>query len=221
MKHGQEPANIDPRLAAIPAGVVICLGFDAADVPAGFLICRGAFVSQAANPNLYAAIGHKFNRDGAGTPVDPGDGTFRLPDFRRKFPIGPGTGGAGDRPNGQRGGTWDHTHGVGSLAAAHDHGPGTLSIPAHNHGHSLGGQDHNHFTSETVKAAIAGGDTTRGRSFGARTVGSGGFGLSGGVNNTGGWTPGGRTASANPALTGATGAANPPAIMLEFAIRSG
>lgn len=225
MKHGQLPADADPRLTAIPAGVVIMLGFDAVDVPAGFFICRGDLVLQATHPNLFAAIGHKYNRDAGGNPVDPGGGQFRLPDFRRKFPLGPGTGGIADRPNGQRGGAWDHVHAVGTLAGNHAHlaGDGSTQLVAasHAHGHSLYLPSHQHVTTETVKAQIRGSETTRGRSFGGSTQASGNVALTGSIGGSGALNLTGSTAGASPALTGSSGSANPPAIMLNFAIRGG
>ena len=204
---------------AWPIGAVIIWPGQAASLPSGFLICRGQLVAQATYPALFAVTGHRFNRDGGGNPVDPGGGNFKLPDLRRTIPMGPGAG----RALGQRGGAFDHVHGPSgapALAASHGHTRGNLRTIAHWHSHNLYLGDHNHVTSEAVKPLISGSASFRGRSMGARTVGSGNIGLSGGVAAVGEMDVGGATAAAAPAISGSSGPANPPVLTVNFAVRA-
>lgn len=50
-----------------------------------WLMCDGSFVAQASYPQLFVEIGHEYN---AG--VDPGDGTFKLPDSLGRTMYGTG-----------------------------------------------------------------------------------------------------------------------------------
>jgi microcystin-dependent protein len=72
---------------ALPAGVMMMYGGTSA--PTGWLFCNGSVVSQATYANLYAAIGTAFNTGGEGA------GNFRLPDMRRRVPMGAGGTGSG------------------------------------------------------------------------------------------------------------------------------
>ena len=56
-----------------PPGTLI----EAPGTRSGFLICNGAAVSKAAFPELYAAIGDRFMREGDRM----GTALFRLPDY--------------------------------------------------------------------------------------------------------------------------------------------
>lgn len=102
------------------AGGVVPVGgtidFAGAVAPAGWLLCDGSAVSRTTYARLFAAIGVVWG---------PGDGssTFNLPDLRRRFKIGSGSG----LTLGQTGGAWDHVH----AGPDHQHGPGTLAVPAH------------------------------------------------------------------------------------------
>jgi len=98
----------------------------------GWLLCNGTFVNQAAYQALFNAIGHKFNAN-----VDPGDGTFRLPDLRDSGPVGA----SGTKALGSSGGaatatltaanlpphahTIAHTHDIG-----HDHANASVAMRA-------------------------------------------------------------------------------------------
>jgi microcystin-dependent protein len=66
----------------LPAGMMMMYG--GTSTPAGWLFCVGQVVSQTTYANLYSAIGSAFNTGGEGA------GNFRLPDFRRKAPVGAG-----------------------------------------------------------------------------------------------------------------------------------
>jgi len=66
----------------LPAGIILMTG--ATSAPAGWLFCDGSVVSQTTYANLYAAVGSSFNTGGEGA------GNFRLPDFRRRAPVGAG-----------------------------------------------------------------------------------------------------------------------------------
>jgi microcystin-dependent protein len=75
----------------------------------GYLICDGSEIDRTQYANLFDAIG---------TVYGPGNGTstFRIPDFRDKFPIGAG----GARAIGATGGEETHKLSVSELPA-HDH----------------------------------------------------------------------------------------------------
>lgn len=78
--------------------------FGGASAPTNWLLCDGSFVSQATYAALFAIIGHVYN---GGT--DPGDGTFKLPDLRQRFPLGKAASGTGSTLGGT-GGAIDHPH---------------------------------------------------------------------------------------------------------------
>jgi microcystin-dependent protein len=60
------------------------------DTPDGFLLCDGTAYAEADYPDLYSAIGNAWDTfNGAAAP---GAGSFRVPDFRGRAPIGAGTG---------------------------------------------------------------------------------------------------------------------------------
>lgn len=64
-----------------PPGIISSFAGPAA--PSGWLLCYGQFVTQSAFPTLFTAIGHTYNGG-----VDPGDGTFKIPDLRGRGVIG-------------------------------------------------------------------------------------------------------------------------------------
>ena len=215
-KLGPTPAPSDLELQAWPVGAVMMLPLGVAQLPPSFLICRGALHLIATYPALFAIIGHRFNRDAGGTPVDPGGGQFRVPNFMRKIPAGPGDG----RPLGHRGGDFDHKHASASLAATHAHSRGNLRATNHWHAHNLYVADHNHLTTPTSKPLINSGSAVRGRSFGNATQSTGNVALPGGVAASGELAVGGAVAAAGPAITGESGPANPPVLTVNFAIKA-
>lgn len=93
-------------------------------IPVTHLECNGAFVSQATYSGLFAKAGHFFNGG-----VDPGDGTFKLPDYRGLTLFGQSTAGTFS-VIGSTGGRETHIHTV----PAHNH-----TTP--NHRHNIQGQN--------------------------------------------------------------------------------
>lgn len=113
----------------LPTGMVI--QYAGSSVPSGWLLCNGAVVSQTTYANLYAVVGATYNTGGEGV------GNFRLPNFKRRFPIGVADAGNGFASIlGGMDGDWDHTH----IAPAHTHNMGshTHNLPAHYHGMGAG-----------------------------------------------------------------------------------
>lgn len=145
-------AELDALLAVLlPPGVVAPYAGSAA--PAGWLLCDGSEVSQATYAALYAVVGATFGAASAGM--------FRLPDLRRRVPVGAGGTGTAALGNavGDAGGAesvtltaaqsgspahthpltvGQHTHGVtqsphqhAATQAAHTH---AVTDPGHTHG---------------------------------------------------------------------------------------
>jgi len=95
--------------------------------PTGWLLMQGQAISRATYSALFSLWGTTF---GAGD----GATTFNIPDMRARIPIGLGTS-SPLNALGATTGSWDHTHGPGTLAvASHTHGAGTLSVESHTHG---------------------------------------------------------------------------------------
>jgi microcystin-dependent protein len=95
--------------------------------PTGWFTCDGTPISRATYSALFAVIGTTF---GAGD----GSTTFNLPDFRQRLPIGRAASGSLNTI-GATAGSWDHTHGPGTLTvASHTHTSGTLAVASHTHG---------------------------------------------------------------------------------------
>jgi microcystin-dependent protein len=107
--------------------------------PSGWLACDGTFKSQATYANLFAAIGHTYNNN-----VDPGDGTFKLPDLNSgRAPRGASV----YHPAGETGGSNTHSHSFTTSSNAvinsdgsHYHngvGPFTVNNSSGDHGHNF------------------------------------------------------------------------------------
>ena len=98
----------------LPAGVMMMYGGTAA--PTGWLFCNGSIVSQATYSALFAVVGTSFNIGSEGA------GNFRLPDMRRRVPMGAGGAGSGTIGNsiGNAGGEENHTL-VSNELASHTH----------------------------------------------------------------------------------------------------
>lgn len=124
------PRQMKYEWAMVPTGGFVFYGGD--DEPIGFLQCDGRFVSQSTYQWLFTKVGHRFNNG-----VDPGDGTFKLPNPADVFLMGAvstdptktvgKTGGSNTVP------VPEHDHGVGTLevtttGSAHTHDAGTYSI---------------------------------------------------------------------------------------------
>lgn len=105
-------------------GKIIKLG--GSTIPVGYLPCDGSTVSTTTYASLFATISTTYNVGG-----EPG-GTFRLPDFRGRVPMGDGAGsGLTVRTLGQRFGEENH-----QLTAAES------GLPAHNHPYTDPGHTH-------------------------------------------------------------------------------
>ena len=132
---------------AVPPGTIVA---HAGTRPTGWLSCRGAAVSRATYPALFAVLGTRF---GAGD----GSTTFNLPDLRGRFPYGASV----DADVGNTGGAETHTLTVDEMPS---------------HAHILGGvrqdgagADRNRLTGTTGTAStVAAGDT-----YGVRHAGGG------------------------------------------------
>jgi microcystin-dependent protein len=122
--------------AIIPIGSQVAYG-GTGDPNSKWLLCDGRFVSQATYPTLFGRLGHTYN---AG--VDPGNGTFKLPDKRGRVSVGADTmgtaqGAAGRMPNTNRARGQNHGEEQHALSVAetptHTHAAGVLQVVAHDH----------------------------------------------------------------------------------------
>lgn len=100
---------------ATPTGTIIFSGSNI--IPDGFLLCDGREVLVLGYPELFNVIGHNF---GDSNSTDK----FRLPDLRRRVPVGSGGDGSNTLGNviGSTGGEETHTQSVDELAK-HYHTP--------------------------------------------------------------------------------------------------
>lgn len=101
-----------------PIGSMIMFAGNSA--PIGWLLCQGQEVSQSTYADLYAVINTTFNTGGEAV------GNFRLPDFRRKVPMGAG----GSVPAGAP--VANNT--VGSTGGTETVTLTISQMPSHNHG---------------------------------------------------------------------------------------
>jgi microcystin-dependent protein len=97
-----------------PAGVIQM--YAGAAAPTGWLLCQGQEVSQLTYATLYGIISTTYNTGGEAV------GNFRLPDFRRRVPVGAGGTGSATLGNliGNHGGSETHTLIVSEMPA-HTH----------------------------------------------------------------------------------------------------
>lgn len=107
-----------------PTGIIQMFGGSAA--PTGWLLCDGSEVSQTTYASLYAVISSNFNTGGEAP------GNFRLPDFRRRVPVGAGGTGTVTLGNavGNRGGAETHTLAIAEMPS---HGHTTSSTDPNSH----------------------------------------------------------------------------------------
>lgn len=108
--RGTGVSNID---GLIPPGSVQM--FAGATIPAGWLKCDGATLTEAAYPDLFAAIGTTYGTGGAGT--------FKVPNTVDYFPVGA----SGSKPLGTAGGAATHTHGVSITTSTFTHSQATTT----------------------------------------------------------------------------------------------
>ena len=120
---------IDGNAAAVIIGEVRTFGLAAA--PPRWIVCDGAALEQADYPELFDALGARFNTGGE-TPTQ-----FRVPNCSGRSLVGAGQGaGLTNRAPGSRWGEESHTL-------------STTEMPYHSHGGATGGDypDHAHYTS--------------------------------------------------------------------------
>lgn len=98
--------------------------------PTGFIFARGQAISRATYATLFALFGTTYG-------VGDGSTTFNVPNLQVRIPIGRDSTGVVTAVDtlGETQGSWDHTHGPGTLTvASHTHGFGTLQVESHAHG---------------------------------------------------------------------------------------
>ena len=89
--------NFVKNIATVPAGAIF--PFAGITVPTGYLICDGTEVLISTYPDLFAVLQYSYKA----LSLLTGSGTFALPDFRGRFPLGldnmsnSGTGSSADR----------------------------------------------------------------------------------------------------------------------------
>ncbi len=94
--------------------------------PTGWVFLQGQNISRTTYSELFSLWGTTF---GAGDGVT----TFGVPDMQQRIPIGKTAAGT-LATLGAVTGTWDHTHGPGTLTvSAHTHTSGTLTVASHTH----------------------------------------------------------------------------------------
>lgn len=119
-----EDAFISAGQVTGPVGSIVM--WPTGTAPTGWLLCDGSAVSRTTYSELFALISTTFG-------VGDGSTTFNLPNMVQRIPIGKATAGA-LATIGATDGSWDHTHGPGTLTvASHTHGPGTLTVASHVH----------------------------------------------------------------------------------------
>lgn len=101
-----------------PVGSMIMFAGSAA--PFGWLLCQGQEISQVTYSELYSIVGSSFNTGGEAV------GNFRLPDMRRRVPMGAG----GSVPAGAP----VTANTVGSSGGSETITLSLTQIPSHNHG---------------------------------------------------------------------------------------
>jgi microcystin-dependent protein len=120
-----EGSFVTAGMTTCPVGLIAMWGTNSA--PTGWLILDGTAISRSTYSELFALWS---------TTYGSGDGatTFNLPDMRQRIPIGKAAAGTVSTL-GTATGSWDHTHGPGTLQVNnHAHGPGSLTVASHTHG---------------------------------------------------------------------------------------
>jgi microcystin-dependent protein len=227
----QNIAALRGNVALTPVGAG-ALWF-AATAPTGWLLCDGSAISRT----TYAAL---FNV--LGTTYGAGDGatTFNLPDLRQRFPLGKAASGTGAALAGT-GGAIDHTHTGGTISGST--GSTSVSISGstgadgdHNHGGATGSHTHgpgtlavgSQFWAHVVAAGVSGGAIAVDGNQGATLDGGETASATASISSSGTHTHGvGSLAGASHSHTvgtlasGATGAANPPFLVVNFIVFAG
>lgn len=137
----------------LPPGSVTM--FAGATVPAGWLLCNGQTVNRVDYPDLYAALGGDSSPFG----VNVAAGTFTLPDFTDRFPMGAsaskarGTKGGAATTNVDARHVPPHEHDM-----THDH-PTSTTADSGTHGHTKNWRDNATSFGPQTNVAAAGGTT--------------------------------------------------------------
>jgi microcystin-dependent protein len=215
-------------LAIIPTGAITAYG--AGSAPTGWLLCDGTAINRTTYATLFGIIGTTYG-------VGDGSTTFNIPNLQQRFPLGKAASGTGATLGGT-GGAIDHTH----TSAAHTH-----TVASHTHGmashtHTAA---HSHTLSDAgaAKVTYTSTDTFLGRTNTASWTYTGttapdvpwaassstqstGAGLVGSTDSATPTTSGPSSANTDgTALTtdsttpGATGANNPPYLVVNYIIK--
>lgn len=171
--------------------------------PTGWVLCQGQPLSRVDYAALFNVIGTTYgNGDGATT--------FNVPDLRGRFPLGKAAAGTGSSLAGT-GGALDHTHAGGAISGStSSDGAHTHTAPAHTHTFTTGGPSAlmNFLDGEQFTVQPPQDDHTH-----SGTTDSGGGGATS--------SDGAHTHAAGTLAMAATGASNPPYVVLNYIILTG
>lgn len=113
------------RIKPVPLGVVEM--YSGSTIPENYAVCDGQALSQSLYPDLYQAIGTRFNKNGTAS------GMFCLPDLRGRFIVGQGSE-SDYNTIGNTGGEKEHTLTPEETAMiAHDHTASCSNGGEHRH----------------------------------------------------------------------------------------
>ena len=206
--------------ASTPTGTIVM--YTGVAAPAGWFLCDGTAQSRT----TYSALWDVFRNGGASSPYGNGDGstTFNIPNLQQRFPLGKAASGTGSTLGGT-GGAIDHTH----TSAAHTHtvASHTHTINSHTHTLSDAGAAKISYTSldtrmsQTTTAsynysATTSPDVPWAASSAAVTTGAG---LIGSTDASGTLTSNGTALTTDSTTPGATGANNPPYLVVNYIIK--
>lgn len=229
--------------AAIATGVVLPYAGDGGTAPAGWVYCRGQTLDKTSSTGgvshaaLNALIGdaaspaHRYNGGSS-----PGANLFRVPDLRQVFPVGANdtsglvSGPSDANPSGPTGGgtfsdgAWGHAHAAGTLSAdTHSHLPGTLTLPSHSHASYNLYNTHSHNVTMANDKLYYPSDTpvqiNRRTDLSNNAGGSAVSGTSGASTAPVTYTVNGTAYSGALTLTGSTGTADPPYLVVNFIVK--
>jgi microcystin-dependent protein len=110
-----DAATFGQLQAIVPSGAITAYG--AGSAPSGWLLCDGTAINRTTYATLFGIIGTTYG-------VGDGSTTFNIPNLQQRFPLGKAASGTGATLGGT-GGAIDHTH----TSAAHTH-----TVASHVHG---------------------------------------------------------------------------------------
>jgi microcystin-dependent protein len=224
-----DAATFGQLQSVVPSGAITAYG--AGSAPTGWLLCDGTAINRTTYATLFGIIGTTYG-------VGDGSTTFNIPNLQQRFPLGKAAAGTGSTLGGT-GGAIDHTH----TSAAHTH-----TVASHTHGmashtHTAA---HSHTLSDAgaAKVTFSSTDTFLGRTNTASWTYTGttapdvpwasssatqttAAGLLGSTDSATPTTSGPSSANTDgTALTtdsttpGATGANNPPFLVVNYIIKT-